>query len=82
MPMAQLATDNGHVDVGVAVLTTALSGAPDHLDTRLQLANLMLRQGNPQAALSILTPVQDARDPQVQNLLAAVRGRIAKDRGF
>jgi predicted Zn-dependent protease len=82
IPMAQLAIDNGHVDVGAAVLTNALSGAPDLLDTRLQLADLMLRQGSPQAALVVLTPVQDARDPQVQKLLAAVRDRISKDRGF
>jgi tetratricopeptide (TPR) repeat protein len=82
IPMAQLAVENGHIDSGAAFLVNALSVAPDLLDVRLQLANLRLKQDSPQTALSILAPVQDSRDPQVQKLLATVRARIAKDRAF
>jgi len=80
--MAQLAVDTGHVDSGAAILANALSGDPNALDVRLQLANLRMMQNSPQAALTILEPVKDASDPRVQKLLGSVRARIAKDRAF
>jgi hypothetical protein len=41
-----------------------------------------LHQDSPQAALLVLNPVQDSKDPHVQALLKRVQARIVKDRSF
>jgi predicted Zn-dependent protease len=80
--MAQMALDNGNVETASAILGAGLSAAPDMVEARLRLASLRMTQNSPQAALTVLTPVQDSRDPRVQKLLGEVRARIAKDRAF
>lgn len=82
MPMAQLAVDNGHVDLGMAILGNAISADPNLVDARLQLARLRLEQNSPQGALSVLSPVKDSTDPKVQKLISDIRAKIAKDRAF
>jgi predicted Zn-dependent protease len=82
VPMAQIALDNGSVESSAAILSAALSVAPDMTDARLKLASLRLSQNSPQSALLVLSPVQDSKDPRVQKLLGEVRARIAKDRAF
>jgi hypothetical protein len=74
--------DNGSVESSAAILSAALSVAPDMTDARLKLASLRLSQNSPQSALLVLSPVQDSKDPRVQKLLGEVRARIAKDRAF
>jgi predicted Zn-dependent protease len=80
--MAQMALDNGNVETASAVLGAGLSAAPDMVEARLRLASLRMTQNSPQAALTVLSPVQDSKDPRVQKLLGEVRARIAKDRAF
>jgi tetratricopeptide (TPR) repeat protein len=80
--MAQIVIDNGNVELGASILSTALSAAPDLLDTRLMLANMRMSQNSPQSAQLLLTPVKDSPDPRVQKLLARIHGQIAKDRAF
>jgi len=80
--MARIVRDDGHVEAGSAILGKALGAAPDLLEVRLQLVMLRLEQNSPQSAMLLLSPVQDSRDPQVQNLITKVRARIAKDRAF
>lgn len=80
--MAQMAFDNGNVETASAILGAALSAAPDMVDARLRLASLRMTQNSPQAALTVLSPVQDSQDPRIQKLLGEVRARIAKDRAF
>jgi predicted Zn-dependent protease len=82
MPMAQLAVENAHTDLGMSILANAISADPGLVDARLQLANLRLAANTPQAALSILAPVKDSSDPRVQKLLSNIQARIAKDRAF
>jgi predicted Zn-dependent protease len=80
--MAQIAIDNGNVELGASLLSTALSTAPDSLETRLMLAGVRLNQNSPQSAQLILTPIKDSPDPRVQKLLTQIRGQIVKDRSF
>lgn len=80
--MSQMAFDNGNVETASAILGAAISAAPDMVDARLKLASLRMTQKSPQAALTVLTPIQDSKDPRVQKLLGEVRARIAKDRAF
>lgn len=82
LPMAQLAFDTGHNEVGGTWLGNALSTAPDLLDARLRLAELRLNQSSPQSALTILSPVKDSHDPRVQKLMGRAQAQIAKDRAF
>jgi len=82
LPMAQLAVDNGHIDLGIAILGNAISADPGLFDARLQLATLRLAQNSPQGAMSILSPIQDSSDRRVQKLLADIKAKIAKDRSF
>ena len=49
---------------------------------RLALAAVRLRMDSPQAALLVLSPVQESQDPQVQGLMAKARASIAKGRSF
>src|SRR4051812_27111263 len=80
--MAQIAIDNGNVEMGASLLSTALSVAPDSLEPRLMLAGVRMSQNSPQSAQLILAPIKDSPDPRVQKLLAQVRKQIAKDRAF
>ena len=80
--MSQMAFDNGNVETASAILGAAISAAPDMVDARLRLASLRMTQNSPQAALSVLSPVQNSDDPRVQKLLGEVKARIAKDRAF
>jgi len=82
VPMAQLALDNGKAEAAASILSNALAAAPDMLDVRLRFASLRLSQDSPRSALSLLSPVKDSHDPQVQKLLGQVKARIAKDRAF
>jgi len=82
VPAAQLALDNGKAEVAASILGNALAGAPDMLDVRLRFASLRLSQDSPRSALSLLAPVKDSNDPQVQKLLGQVKASIAKDRAF
>jgi tetratricopeptide (TPR) repeat protein len=82
LQMAQIAFDNGHVEVGSTILGAALSAAPDLLDVRLRLAAMRLSQNSPQSADLLLNPVKDSPDPRVKKLMAQVRERVAKDRSF
>ena len=80
--MARIVEDDGHDGVAAAILGKALSAAPDSLDVRLALAAVRLRMDSPQAALLVLSPVQESQDPQVQGLMAKARASIAKGRSF
>ena len=82
LQMAQIAFDNGHVEVGSTILGAALSASPDLLDVRLRLAALRMSQNSPQSADLLLSPVKDSPDPRVKKLLAQVREKVAKDRSF
>jgi len=82
VPAAQLALDNGKAEVAASILSNALAAAPDMLDVRLRFASLRLSQDSPRSALSLLAPVKDSHDPQVQKLLGQVKASIAKDRAF
>ena len=82
MQMAQIILDNGNEDSAAAVLGAAVGGAPDQLDLRLKLAELRLHQNSPQAALLVLEPVQDSKDPHLQALLKRVRAQVVKNRSF
>jgi predicted Zn-dependent protease len=80
--MARIVEQDGHAEVALLMLGKALSVAPDMLDVRLQLAALRLQQDSPQSAMTLLTPVQEQHDPRIQNLIAQIHARIAKDRAF
>lgn len=82
LPMAQLAFDTGHAEIGGTWLGNALSAAPDLLDARLRLAELRLSQNSPQSALTVLAPAKDSRDPRVKKLMGQAQTQIAKDRAF
>lgn len=82
VPIAELAIETGHAEVGGTVLSNALSAAPDLLDARLRLAQLRLTQNSPQSAMSLLSPVKDSPDPRVQKLMGQVQAQIAKNRAF
>jgi predicted Zn-dependent protease len=82
VPAAQLAWDNGKEETAASILGNALAAAPDMLDVRLRFASLRMSQDSPQSALTLLSPVKDSHDPQVQKLLGQVKARIAKDRAF
>ncbi len=80
--MAQIVIDNGNAELGASILSSALSAAPDSLDTRLMLADMRMRQRSPQSAQLVLMPVKDSPDPRVKKLLAQIQAQIAKDRAF
>lgn len=82
LQMAQIALENGHVEVGSMILGAALSASPDLLDVRVRLAALRMSQDSPQSADLVLNPVKDSPDPRVKKLLAQIRERIAKERSF
>ena len=82
LPIAEIAIETGHPEVGSGILGNAISAAPDLLDARLRLVELRLSQNSPLSAQTLLAPVKDSHDPRVQKLLAKVQGQIAKDRAF
>ena len=82
LPMAQVAFDTGHQEVGGKLLGNAIAAAPDLLDARLRLVELRLSQRSPQSALTLLSPVKSSQDPRVKRLIGQAQAQITKDRGF
>jgi cellulose synthase operon protein C len=80
LQMAQIAFDNGNVETGATILGSALAASPDLIDVRLRLVAYQMSQKSPQAAMVILTPVQDSTDPRVKKFLAQAREMIVKQR--
>lgn len=68
--VAQMAIDSGNHESGGKILTTLLSRSPDVPQARVRLAALRLRQNNAQAALTVLEPLKDSKDPQILALFA------------
>jgi predicted Zn-dependent protease len=76
--MAQIAFDNGNAETGANILGAALAASPDLMDLRLRLVAYHMSQNSPQAAMVLLTPVQDSADPRVKKDLAQARAMIAQ----
>ena len=70
MNVANMAIGAGYLDSGATILTVAVQRFPYHLQPRLQLADIRLRQKSPEHALNALAVVQDSTDPRVTVLFA------------
>ena len=68
--VANIAVQAGFVDSGAAILALAVQRFPYHVEPRLQLAELRLRQNSPQYALNALSMLQDSKDPRALVLFA------------
>jgi len=76
--VSQMAVKVGNVELGGAILASALAKSPNELDLRLRLAELRLQQNSPQAALGVLMPIRDSHDPRALSLLAEVYQALGK----
>jgi cellulose synthase operon protein C len=70
MNVASIAIGAGYLDSGATILTVAVQRFPYHLEPRLRLADIRLRQKSPEHALNALALVQDSTEPQVTILFA------------
>ena len=70
MNVASMAISAGYLDSGATILTVAVQRFPYHLEPRLRLADIRLRQNSPEHVLNALALVQDSTDPQVTILFA------------
>lgn len=68
--VANIAVQAGFIDSGAAILGLAVQRFPFHVEPRLQLAELRLRQKSPQYAWNALSMLQDSKDPRVLVLFA------------
>ncbi|HKX35114.1 MAG TPA: tetratricopeptide repeat protein, partial [Rhizorhapis sp.] len=79
MNVASIAIGAGYLDSGATILTVAVQRFPYHLEPRLRLADIRLRQKSPEHALNALALVRDSTDPQVTVLFARA-ALMKKDR--
>ncbi|HKU64347.1 MAG TPA: tetratricopeptide repeat protein [Rhizomicrobium sp.] len=79
MNVASIAIGAGYLDSGATILTVAVQRFPYHLEPRLRLADIRLRQKSPEHALNALALVRDSTDPQV-TILFARAALMKKDR--
>ncbi|MEO8300674.1 MAG: tetratricopeptide repeat protein, partial [Rhizomicrobium sp.] len=72
MNVANIAIGAGYLDSGATILTVAVQRFPYHLEPRLRLADMRLRQKSPEHALNALAVVKDSTDPKVTILFAGI----------
>ena len=77
--VAQIAVNSGNEDTGASILNRLLSRNPKMVEARLRLANIRLKQNNPDEALNALQPIvnelqpaKNATDLEVAELLANI----------
>jgi len=70
MTVARMATGSGNLETGGAILASFLSLHPDAVEARLQLAAIYLSQKEPSAALAVLAPLENFKEPLVEALFA------------
>ncbi len=66
----------GNLNQAESQLERAVQAAPDNLEGRKLLAQVRLRMGQPDAVVSLLTPLQSDADPDVNTLLGLAQMQL------
>ena len=78
MMVAETAIGSGNLETGRALLAALVSRRPDLAMARIRLAELALRQKNPDAALTTLAPLKNNEDPEVQAILGQANLQLGR----